>query len=175
MTCQTCSEGFKQSIISSSQQPYNKTGLSEFSWGFPGGSVVKNLLANSGDIGDRFNPWVRKIPWRREWQPTPVFLPGESHGQRSLVGYSPRGHRESDMTQHAVCTLVAWFVEVVDEQKQINFTRVWVELRLFSPTANALKPSTQRRVPWAAASVSSGGLQTNPKPHPRQTESETSF
>ena len=40
-----------------------------------------------------FNPWVRKIPWRREWQPTPVFLPGESHGQRSLVGYSPWGRR----------------------------------------------------------------------------------
>ena len=37
-----------------------------------------------------FNPWVRKIPWRRKWQPTPVFLPGESHGWRSLVGYSPR-------------------------------------------------------------------------------------
>ena len=36
-----------------------------------------------------FNPWVRKIPWRRKWQPTPVFLPGKSHGQRSLVGYSP--------------------------------------------------------------------------------------
>ena len=36
-----------------------------------------------------FDPWVRKIPWRRKWQPTPVFLPGESHGQRSLVGYSP--------------------------------------------------------------------------------------
>ena len=36
-----------------------------------------------------FNPWVGKIPWRRAWQPTPVFLPGESHGQRSLVGYSP--------------------------------------------------------------------------------------
>jgi len=41
----------------------------------------------------RFDPWVRKIPWRRKWQPTPVFLPGESHGQRSLVGYSPRGHK----------------------------------------------------------------------------------
>ena len=40
-----------------------------------------------------FNPWVRKIPWRRKWQPTPVFLPGESHGQRSLVGYSPWGHK----------------------------------------------------------------------------------
>ena len=38
----------------------------------------------------RFDPWVRKIPWRRAWQPTPVFLPGESHGQRSLVGYGPR-------------------------------------------------------------------------------------
>ena len=34
-----------------------------------------------------FDPWVRKIPWRRAWQPTPVFLPGESHGQRSLMGY----------------------------------------------------------------------------------------
>ena len=36
-----------------------------------------------------FDPWVRKIPWRRKWQPTPVFLPGESHGRRSLAGYSP--------------------------------------------------------------------------------------
>ena len=42
-------------------------------------------------------PWVLKIPWRRAWQPTPVFLPGESHGQRSLVGYSPWGCKESDI------------------------------------------------------------------------------
>ena len=41
----------------------------------------------------RVQSWVRKIPWRRAWQPTPVFLPGESHGQRSLVGYRPQGHR----------------------------------------------------------------------------------
>ena len=40
-----------------------------------------------------FDPWVRKIPWRRKWQPTPVFLPGKSHGQRSLVGSSPQGRR----------------------------------------------------------------------------------
>ena len=46
-----------------------------------------------------FNPWVRQIPWRRKWQPTPVFLPGESHGRRSLVGYSPWGRKESDMTE----------------------------------------------------------------------------
>ena len=43
--------------------------------------------------------WVGKIPWRRKWQPTPVFLPGESHGQRSLEGYSPQGHKESDTTE----------------------------------------------------------------------------
>ena len=48
----------------------------------------------------RFNPWVGKIPWRRKWQPIPVFLPGESHGRRSLVGYSPRGRKESDTTEH---------------------------------------------------------------------------
>ena len=47
----------------------------------------------------RFDPSVGKIPWRREWQPTPVFLPEKSHGQRNLVGYSPWGHKESDMTQ----------------------------------------------------------------------------
>ena len=46
-----------------------------------------------------FDPWVRKIPWMREWLPTPVFLPGESHGHRSLVDYSPQGHKESDTTE----------------------------------------------------------------------------
>ena len=46
-----------------------------------------------------FEPWVWKIPWSRKWQPTPVFLPGESHGQRSLAGYSPWGHKESDTTE----------------------------------------------------------------------------
>ena len=59
--------------------------------GFPAGSVVKNLRANAGHHG--FHPWVGKIPWRRKWQPTPVFLPGKSRGQRSLVGYSPWGHK----------------------------------------------------------------------------------
>jgi len=49
--------------------------------------VVKNPPANDGDL--LFDPWVGKIPWRRIWQPTPVFLPGESHGQRSPAGYSP--------------------------------------------------------------------------------------
>ena len=46
-----------------------------------------------------FNPWIKKIPWRRKWQLMPVFLPGESHGKRSLVGYSPWGCKESDITE----------------------------------------------------------------------------
>ena len=48
-----------------------------------------------------FDPWVRKIPWRRAWQPIPVFLPGEPHGQRSLVGYSPQRPKEWDTTEAA--------------------------------------------------------------------------
>ena len=47
-----------------------------------------------------FSSWVRKIPWRRKWQPSPVFLPGGSHGQRSLVGYILWGCKESDITEH---------------------------------------------------------------------------
>ena len=93
-----------------------------------GGTVVKNLPANAGDVGDLglipglgrspgvwnsnpfsggsdgkkiclqsrtpgFDPWVGKIPWRREWQPSPVFLTGKFHGQRSLACYNPWGHR----------------------------------------------------------------------------------
>ena len=65
---------------------------------FPGGSDGKASACNAGDRPG-FDPWVGKIPWRRKWQPTPVFLPGESHGRRSLVGYSPWGHKESDTTR----------------------------------------------------------------------------
>ena len=62
--------------------------------GFLGGSVVKNSSASAEDAGDPgFDPWIGKIPWRRKWQPTPVFLPGKAHGQRSLVGYSLGGHK----------------------------------------------------------------------------------
>ena len=51
--------------------------------------MVRNLLSNAGDIraSYRFNPWVRKVPWRREWQATLIFLPRKSHGPRSLAGY----------------------------------------------------------------------------------------
>ena len=63
--------------------------------------MVKKLTASQGDMRCGFNPWVGKIPWRRERLPTPVFLPEEFHGQRSLVGYSPHGGRKSDTTEES--------------------------------------------------------------------------
>jgi len=55
----------------------------------PGGSVVKNPPASAGKAGDSgWTPGLGRSPWRRKWQPTPIFLSGKSHGQRSLVGYS---------------------------------------------------------------------------------------
>ena len=66
-------------------------------WGFPGGASGKQ--PNCQCRRRWLDPWVRKIPWKREWQPTPVFLPGKFHGQRSLVGYSPWGHKELGMTE----------------------------------------------------------------------------
>ena len=69
--------------------------------GFPGGTVVKNVCQFRRCKRQGFDPWVGKIPWSRKWQPTPVFLRGKFHGERSLAGYSPWGHEESDMSMHA--------------------------------------------------------------------------
>ena len=61
--------------------------------GFPDGSEIKNPPAMQ-EMQCEFKPWVRKMPWRRKWQSTPVFLPEKSHGQRSLAG-----HKEPDTTE----------------------------------------------------------------------------
>ena len=71
-------------------------------WAFLVAQTVKNLPAMQETW---FDPWIGKIPWRRKWPPTPIFLPGEFHGQRSLAGYSPWGRRESDMTRRLTLTL----------------------------------------------------------------------
>ena len=68
-----------------------------FGLNFPGHSDSKESACDAGDLGLVLS--VRKIPWRREGQPTPVFLPGEFHGQRSLAGYNPWGHKESVRTE----------------------------------------------------------------------------
>ena len=62
--------------------------------------MVKNLPTTAEGARHRFDPWVENIPWSRKWQPTPVCLPGKSHAQRSLDGYSPQGCKESDMSEH---------------------------------------------------------------------------
>ena len=75
-----------------------------------------------------FDPWVEKIPWRRKWQPTPVFLPGESHGQRSLAGYGSWGSKEAK--------------QLSNKRKPNNFsfnTRVH----------RAASPARQQARPWA--------------------------
>ena len=88
-------------------------------WGFSGGASGKELACQCRSLkrcGSGL-PCVGKIFWRRVWQPTPVFLPGESHGQRSLTGYSPWGHKESETTErlsmractHA-CTALSWLI-----------------------------------------------------------------
>ena len=61
--------------------------------------MVKNPPASAAD---GFDPWVGKMPWRRKWKLTLVVLPGKSHGQRRLAGYSPWGRKESDMTEHTI-------------------------------------------------------------------------
>ena len=69
----------------------------EYHQDFPGGSVHSTCHERYSE--GRFNHQVRKIPWRRAWQPTPVFLPEESQGWRSLEGYNPWGRKESDTTE----------------------------------------------------------------------------
>ena len=63
-----------------------------------------------------FDTWIGKMPWKRKWQPTPVFLPGESHGQRSLVGYSPRGRKESDTTERLQWSLPSGVVVGIERK-----------------------------------------------------------
>ena len=72
--------------------------------GSPGGTHGKEATCQCEDIRD-VGSVPAKIPWRRSWQPIPVFLPGEFHGQRRLVGYSPRDHRDSDRTERLTLSL----------------------------------------------------------------------
>ena len=73
---------------------------------FPGGSDDREFTCQCRRLW--FSPWVKKVPWRRKWQPTPVFLPGRSQGQRSLVGYSPQGGKDTteQLSTHTLLSLV---------------------------------------------------------------------
>ena len=92
-------------------------------WGFLDGSDGKDSTCNERD--PRFNPWVRKFPWRRNWQPTPVFLPGEFHRQRSLAGYSSWGCQELGTTEwltHTIADRVSWVPRLALLNLQTNWT-----------------------------------------------------
>ena len=83
-----------------------------------------------------FDPWVGKIPWRRKWQPTPVFLPGEYHGQRSLAGYIPWGLKESHMTERIstahIRSVNALFLKIKEQHILNNFSMPLEQNVLFS-------------------------------------------
>ena len=96
LQCELVSPKGTQKGEESLPSDFHETAATAYSGGFPGSSGVKNLPAVQ-ETG--FNPWVRKSLWRRVWQPTLVFLPGESHGQRSLASYSPQGLKELDTTE----------------------------------------------------------------------------
>ena len=86
---------------------------------------------NTGDLGSRpgFNPWIGKIPWKRKWQPTPVFLPGKSHGWRSLAGYSAWGPKESDMTEWLTLSVLCLAIQALSIYSHIRnelVTTTWV-------------------------------------------------
>ena len=96
---------------------------------FSAGSDGKVSCLQCGRPG--FDPWGGKILWRRKWQPTPVLLPGKSHGQRSVVGYSPRGHKESDTTERlhfhfhhdiAINNVCCLFVQLTIYYEHISMT-----------------------------------------------------
>ena len=108
--------------------------------------VVKNLSANAGDLRWRFDTWIRKIPWRREWWPTPVFSPGESHGQRSLEGYSPQGHKESDTTEVTAHTLVyRWLLY---SSSSFSVCLKTFKIKSWRGTFFGLKKKKKKRLCW---------------------------
>ena len=100
--------------------------------------MVKNLPANARRHG--FNPWVRKIPWRRKWQPTPALVLRESHGQRSLAGCSPWGRRSqtrlSDRAHSLVC-FASRFLMLWDEWYQ-HLSNVWPWALFYSCSASVM-------------------------------------
>ena len=94
------------------QEDWNKNGQNSKNSGLPRQFTGKDSTCQCRRC--RFHPWAGKIPWRRKWQPTPGFLPGKSHGQRSLAGYSPWGHKESEtaeqLKQQQQLRIVHWML-----------------------------------------------------------------
>ena len=110
--------------------------LGSSAWGFPGGTIVKNLPAHAGDPGS--------TSWRRKWQPTPVFLPGKSHGWRSLVGYSPWGPKEPDTTEHSHTSYSPMLASASAETTDCLYPTVILRLEDHFPTWDSLVGDVQK-------------------------------
>ena len=93
--------------------------------------------------GPRFNPWVRKIPWRREWQLTSVFLPGEFHGQKSLLGYSP-GVTKSHTTEQLTLSLTSNIQTITNTDWNRNTVSSWWH--------HWNQPGWRELIPWSSFS-----------------------
>ena len=95
-----------------------------WAWNCSWASLMAQMAKNPSASGrPGFNPWVGKIPWRREWLPTPVFWPGELHGQRSLAADSPWGRKESDTTK--------WLSLSLRYMKtKLNIENLWLKAKL---------------------------------------------
>ena len=102
--------------------------------GFPDGSACKDCLHCRRYRRLGFALWVNKIPWRRKWHSTPVFLSEKSHGQRSLSGYNPKGRKESDMTAQLSTqdkmdsTLFSDLVSIIKPISNIGISKLWSKL-----------------------------------------------
>ena len=112
-----------------------------------------------------FDPWIGKILWRREWHPTPVLLPGESHGQRTLAGYSPWGFKESHTTERLALLLLnlpKWSFETEGEE---DVPQSLSRVRLYKPMDRSLAGSSAhgifpaRILEWIVISSSRGCVQ----------------
>ena len=147
MTCYTIKPLRCKKVISSSDSLPGPVTLSNENFlckcRFPPPQMGKFIFTSRRP---RLDPWVRKTPWRRKWQPTPVFLLRESHGQRSLQGYSPWGRKELDRTKRLTlslslgsfrvgeCWIAFLFLRFLGLQLKTIYLSKWLTLRLHVST-----------------------------------------
>ena len=142
--------------------------------GFPSGSHGRACLQCRRP---GFNSWVGKIPWRRKWQPTPVFLPGKSHGPQSLVGYHPWGRKESDTTERLhfhfhtynsdyIHIIYTYITHPSEEYNSVVLVHLWscttttaVNLRIFYPPPKTPLPLSVTPISPRASPPALGGQQ----------------
>ena len=112
---------------------------------FPGGSVKNPAFCGAGDLGSI--PGLREIPWRREWQPTPVFLPGGFHGQRSLAGYSAWGLNKSDTTEPLTLSFTFIFV-FIQHLPNLN-NKLTAQCMMIKPATRTCPPYRKDQNPFS--------------------------